>query len=1767
MRSSSKRNRGVVLLIVLSLLVLFTILAVTFVVVAAGYREGAVAASRYRRVGDDPRKLLDSAAYALVRGTSDENSPFRGHEFLRDMYGIEGFTANVNAATFRAGNQLIDLTLNSVQDLTGSSTSLSTDSGYYNGNVMTFVGGQAGGVSTRIVAYDGPSRTFRIVVPYVDGATRATLASGDRVVVNGRAFSGTGVGYNSANETILGPGGLGMELLDTTATFGTPVVMTVPVAFLPNLPGHSYDLDYLFGTTRNGDTDEPYDAADYQNVPLAAVIPTSTPNIPSILPSFNRSALINYVFINHISPYLTSVNAANNLRTFLQPYGPDNTVGTADDPQDTSGTALTPTVLNNVIAVKRAMIFRPLPELNPNFDGGNATFTSNVLANTIINPYVVGKYDLDRNGNGIADQTEGGWDVDNDGDSYTDGIWINPGFPLQTTEDGRLARPLISVLAVDMDGKINLNTNGNWAHVAGAGVATVAGPHPARTRVVTSDLARTPASDDRKPGQGYGPAEINPTVGSTSSSADRLFEPSELEQLLMGITTRPGRYAADQVPGASGLDTLAGRKFYDIAADFSDNTTTSLRGYQTIPDLRGELAVGVNQVGQPRWDQPKWSGSDVRDNNPYEVNLATNGPTGVNAAGGSDAPFTPAELERILRINDVDAGLLPDRLAALFSVFTTDSDAPRNRRLVTTDSYDVPVPHVYYPSPWLAPATTSRPVHMTDVAERRVRYYINNDPTLGALSAAQRNTLASRVVSTSSFFSPDLLLGTKMDINRPFGDSRDNNGNAVVDEHWQTGTNNEATGNNEQIGGAFVDHDNDGITNENGFLARHYYARHLYQLMMLLAPVNGIDIDGDGTATRAETTPVLAQWVANVVDFRDPDSIMTPFEYDTHPFSPPQPGPDGSWGVAGMDDDGDGTMDNESEALWPGSDDIGPWSVDGYLGVGPSGASDDAGTERALVWGCERPELVLSEILAFHDRRTEDLVAPEELTTRTDATGTVIGETDFEAGTGFNDFDQRLRPRGYMYVEITNPWSSVDERKPQEFYNGNTPSSGVVLGGIAGTSPIWRLAITREPTGVAKSEIEIPGATPPPLERVVYFTTATSAAPGATETPATAIRFNAAVAPTRILPGRYAVVGTFHEMINENNPVNGAAGGMDYVALIGRRSDPTTITDTSLTRRIIMHANPVPDQNWLYVANSNANPSFNGHDAPSWLPPAGVMPTNLSYIADMLPPVTIPVNGLNISEGTYPADDPNGDPYGFSTHPDTNEPIYALAYDRPFDLNPATSIDVDPTTAGVQTLNTNGTLTEFRRIHLQRLANPLEPYNVTTNPYLTIDSLEVDLTVFNGMAGSSSPNTGGNGVAVGATNFASRERGLTTGAGSAPDRDFWIDATTAPQVTSGGAIATHHFDEQFRHTLGGLNRTFKTRYQKDLSMPPMATTAPTDELVGAPNSGSSTEGDPFPWLTWNNRPFVSELELLLVPKTRSSQLLRQFGVIDPPPPAVPDPYAGLTWHYGHLLNFFDNRTTSDGAHFYRVFEYLGVPSRFIGTETWLNSTTFASGVGTDNFHPPFNRVPAFREPGRMNINTIYDDRPWRALTGLTAIDFATPDELAWSDSRRGYGAAGAGIIYIDDAYPTIFANPLRSSGSGRLVPLATMVRSDIDCTLLRSNVIPPSGTAASGQPNFATTSGGTHIDPNRNPYFRYQSIQRLSNLVTSRSNVYAVWITIGLFEVDPVTGGLGQEIGNETGEVQRHRAFYMIDRSIPVAYEPGENHNVDRAILVRRFIE
>ena len=154
----------------------------------------------------------------------------------------------------------------------------------------------------------------------------------------------------------------------------------------------------------------------------------------------------------------------------------------------------------------------------------------------------------------------------------------------------------------------------------------------------------------------------------------------------------------------------------------------------------------------------------------------------------------------------------------------------------------------------------------------------------------------------------------------------------------------------------------------------------------------------------------------------------------------------------------------------------------------------------------------------------------------------------------------------------------------------------------------------------------------------------------------------------------------------------------------------------------------------------------------------------------------------------------------------------------------------------------------------------------------------------------------------------------------------------------------------------------------------------------------------------------------------------------------------------------------------------------------------------------------------------------------------------------------------------------------------------VDATLLRSKTQtqgvagehPQPALAAFALPRAFNESNADRRDfalQNRqtNAYFRYRDLMKLGNSVTAQSNVFAVWVTVGFFEIEPnydANGNpyavdafhpdgyqFGIERGSDVGEVVRHRTFYIIDRSVPVGFEPGVNHNVDDAILVRRQLE
>ena len=149
-----------------------------------------------------------------------------------------------------------------------------------------------------------------------------------------------------------------------------------------------------------------------------------------------------------------------------------------------------------------------------------------------------------------------------------------------------------------------------------------------------------------------------------------------------------------------------------------------------------------------------------------------------------------------------------------------------------------------------------------------------------------------------------------------------------------------------------------------------------------------------------------------------------------------------------------------------------------------------------MVWGAERPELLITETLAFHDRRTEDLKSPpgtkngDDTLAGTDKTLTL----DKPAASGQSqslpiNLDQRMRPKGSLFVEVYNP-NSPDGQKPSELYRQATSADPTLNGqwgvdlqrlsdvGINSTgkpttaksttaspvkySPVWRLVVVEE---------------------------------------------------------------------------------------------------------------------------------------------------------------------------------------------------------------------------------------------------------------------------------------------------------------------------------------------------------------------------------------------------------------------------------------------------------------------------------------------------------------------------------------------------------------------------------------------------------------------------------------------------------------------------------------------------------------------------------
>ena len=461
------------------------------------------------------------------------------------------------------------------------------------------------------------------------------------------------------------------------------------------------------------------------------------------------------------------------------------------------------------------------------------------------------------------------------------------------------------------------------------------------------------------------------------------------------------------------------------------------------------------------------------------------------------------------------------------------------------------------------------------------------------------------------------------------------------------------------------------------FAARQFLARHLFCVAMLLRDEGyalpfPADPDIPDEATKQKLTiRRIAQWAVNVVDFIDADDTMTPFQYVEDPFT--------------------------GSTAWP---------------TGEPSNTDN------LVWGMERPCLLLTETLAFHDRGVADRAWPASGTDpenyrRQDKDP---ASTVDDPKPGDDDLDQLRVPQGSLFVELyctTEPGA----KPTSDLYDTATGALDVnKLTGKPGDrrSPIWRLAITK----IARPNAG--GASPNDIAtrlnaKPATFTPQTDMGTSVlVPSAASDIELDRAVSFARVTDN--LVYPSSWPPVYEIRAGSGQLQPGEYLLLGPRVKTPVGWTTG-------VPGDPSPQYISLDPIEVTAN-QLGGRAYPG----SGQIKTPKTMIA------TGGDNeiGISVSEPIYA----NHYPAATHTGPDGvkdwyGDPTNGPFLDKPLDAQSGKGYPLAENWDGDKGTATRTTL-RYKYVLLQRLADPTRPYNKTKNPYLTVDWMPIDLTVFNG---------------------------------------------------------------------------------------------------------------------------------------------------------------------------------------------------------------------------------------------------------------------------------------------------------------------------------------------------------------------------------------------------------------------------------------------------
>ncbi|MBQ7814064.1 MAG: hypothetical protein IJ387_06160, partial [Thermoguttaceae bacterium] len=363
---------------------------------------------------------------------------------------------------------------------------------------------------------------------------------------------------------------------------------------------------------------------------------------------------------------------------------------------------------------------------------------------------------------------------------------------------------------------------------------------------------------------------------------------------------------------------------------------------------------------------------------------------------------------------------------------------------------------------------------------------------------------------------------------------------------------------------------------------------------------------------------------------------------------------------------------------------------------------------------------------------------------------------------------------------------------------------------------------------------------------------------------------------------------------------------------------------------------------------------------------------------------------------------------------------------------------------------------------------------------------------------------------------------------------------------------------------------------------------------------------------------------------------------------------------GPYLNFFSSsKRPGESLNLCRALEFVYTPSLYLGTQNLAgedeNGNLITDGFGNPVFYS------ARREPGKVNLNTT-NEAVWKALSPRSerVSDDAKLPGTPWRSESSDDGLFDVRTTMVrtenvgdtdgdgtDDFEPVELSSPFVPFQPAHTTPLwgrldqspaplpisATLAtqsetRSDdrgtnVDPLFdnLRERYATDGGETlyayvdAAGDRQTTTdldwlTANGIAYDEvtlgKRNNLFEATAeMQRLSGTTTNRSNVFAIWTTVGYFEVERCNPGVnmpsvdpdgneitlaklidpnykwyryyqaiypdgytyGKELGAEFGETKRRRGFAIIDRSIPVDFRRGQSANYQDAILLQRVLD